>query len=216
MNYNRIIDISRPVNSQTACFPGDVPFSRTLTLTYESSQIVNLTSLTMSPHVGTHADAPSHIKGDLTDGKDTAGTMMLEPFVGLCRVFDLAPFKGEVKVDMIDQQWNSIGPLPSRVLIRTQQSVDFTVFETEGAYFSPQLVHELARRGVRTLGIDTASVDSTDSKALDAHHALDDAHMYWLENLDLSLVKAGDYFLVALPLKFTELEASPVRAILLE
>ena len=39
--------------------------------------------------------------------------------------------------------------------------------------------------------------------------------MTWLENLDLSAVKEGDYFLSALPLKFMELEAAPVRAVLL-
>lgn len=214
--YKRVIDISRPVDSRSACFPGDVPFSRTVTLTYEQTRIVNLTALSMSPHVGTHADAPSHIKGDLDSGKDLIGSLPLEPYVGQCRVFDVAPFNGELTPDLLDKQWNSTGALPARVLFRTQEIVDHTQFETNGSYFSPDLIHELARRGVKLMGIDTASVDTTQSKTLDAHHALDDARMYWLENLDLSSVKAGDYFLVALPLKFTELEASPLRAVLLD
>lgn len=215
MNYNRIIDISRPVNSRSACFPGDVPFSRSITLTHADSKIVNLTSFNMSPHVGTHADAPSHIKGELVEGAGTAGELQLEPFTGSCRVIDVAPFNGELQLDMVAGQLNS-GKLPERLLFRTRDQVDYTQFEEDGAYFGTALVEELARRGVRTLGIDTASVDHTQSKTLCAHHALDDADMFWLENLDLSAVKGGDYFLVALPLKFTELEASPVRAILLE
>lgn len=40
--------------------------------------------------------------------------------------------------------------------------------------------------------------------------------MVWLENLDLTAVEEGVYELVALPLKLTELEASPVRAVLLD
>ncbi|MBY0547897.1 MAG: cyclase family protein [Candidatus Obscuribacterales bacterium] len=215
-NYKRIIDISRPVEQNTSCFPGDVPFSRAVTLTYEQTHIVNLTAFTMSPHVGTHADAPSHIKGDLESGKDMIAGLPLEPFVGTCRVFDVAPFNGELTTAMVEAQWNAIGALPPRVLFRTQENVNHTVFESKGSYFSADLVHELARRGVRLMGIDTASVDNTESKTLDAHRALDQAHMCWLENLDLSEVKAGDYFLVAMPLKFTELEASPLRAALLE
>lgn len=216
MNYSRLIDISRPVDSTSACFPGDVPFSRSITLTVADSKICNLTSFTMSPHVGTHADAASHIKGDLTDNKDTAGQMALEPFVGACRVIDVAPFNGELIPELIDSMLDASGPLPPRVLFRTREQVDFRVFESNGAWLSPAMVHELARRNVRMIGLDTPSVDNTESKTLDAHHVLDQLNMFWLENLDLSMVKAGDYFLVALPLKFTELEASPVRAILLE
>ena len=215
ISYTRIIDISRPVNSSSACFPGDVPFSRSITLSYAASKIVNLTSLTMSPHVGTHADAPAHIKGDLASGQDLVGDLVLEPYLGACRVFDLAPFDGELKVEQVDALANAVAPLPERVLFRTQPRVDHAVFEKNGSYFSPEFVREMARRGVRLLGIDTASVDRTDSQTLDAHHALDEANMFWLENLDLSDVASGDYFLIALPVKFTELEASPVRAVLL-
>jgi len=35
LSYSRIIDISQPVTSRTACFPGDTPFSKSVTLTYE-------------------------------------------------------------------------------------------------------------------------------------------------------------------------------------
>ena len=55
----RIIDISQPISSRAACFPGDTPFSRQVTVSYQDS-VVNLTAITMSPHVGTHADAPVH------------------------------------------------------------------------------------------------------------------------------------------------------------
>jgi arylformamidase len=73
----------------------------------------------------------------------------------------------------------------------------------------------MAMRGVRMIGIDTPSVDHIESKNLETHHQLLERDMLWLENLDLTQVSEGEYFLVALPLKFMELEASPVRAILL-
>ena len=70
------------------------------------------------------------------------------------------------------------------------------------------------------MGLDTPSVDAVDSKTLETHHQLLAQGMAWLENLDLTHVPlsqglSSEFFLVALPLKLMELEASPVRAVLL-
>src|ERR1700710_3090790 len=97
-----MIDISQPISASTACFPGDVPFSRNITLSYEDSKVINLTSLTMSPHVGTHADAPVHVRGSMSQDRETAGEMPLEPFIGPATVIDLAPFNGPINADDID------------------------------------------------------------------------------------------------------------------
>ena len=50
--------------------------------------------------------------------------------------------------------------------------------------------------------------------SLDAHHALLEGGVAILENLDLSKVPAGDYELIALPLKIAGGDAAPVRAVL--
>ena len=64
------------------------------------------------------------------------------------------------------------------------------------------------------VGIDTPSVDPATSAALPAHHQLLRHHLRVLENLVLDAVPAGDYELIALPLKLVRADASPVRAIL--
>ncbi|MOA60778.1 Kynurenine formamidase [compost metagenome] len=64
------------------------------------------------------------------------------------------------------------------------------------------------------MGTDTPSLDPQDSKTLDAHHAVARGRMAILEGLLLDEVPPGDYELIALPLKFTHLDASPVRAVL--
>jgi arylformamidase len=51
---------------------------------------------------------------------------------------------------------------------------------------------------------------------MDAHLAVRDADIRVLEGLILDQVPAGDYELIALPLKLTNLDASPVRAVLRE
>ncbi|MFN0183864.1 MAG: kynurenine formamidase, partial [Aquabacterium sp.] len=66
------------------------------------------------------------------------------------------------------------------------------------------------------VGIDTPSMDHADSKDLSGHHALFRGGVAILENLDLSAVPAGDYELIALPLRIKNGDSSPVRAILRE
>jgi arylformamidase len=209
-----IIDISQPVSSESACFPGDVPFSKQVTVTFRDSRVINLTALTMSPHVGTHTDAPIHCYGELEQGLDTAGKMPLEPFVGPAMVVDLAPATGEIRLEQLTGRLADAS-LPERLLFKTAPAIRYEVFEEEYAYFSVELINFLAQKKVCLVGIDTPSVDSVRSKDLPAHHALIKNGMTWLENLDLTRAHQGEFFLCACPLKLMETEASPVRAILL-
>jgi arylformamidase len=211
----KIIDISQPVTSTSACFPGDVPFSRKITLTYEDSKVVNLSAMTLSPHVGTHADAPSHIEGSFDEHGAMIGAVPLGGYLGPAEVVDLAPLDAAIEPKHLNKLLERT-TLPERLLFRTQNSIRYHVFEEEYAYFSVAAVDELGKRGVKLMGLDTPSVDHVRSKNLEAHHALQSHSIVWLENLDLTNVKPGRYFLIALPLKFMELEASPVRAVLLE
>ena len=68
--------------------------------------------------------------------------------------------------------------------------------------------------GAILVGTDAPSLDPQDSKTLDAHHAVRAGGMAILEGIVLDEVPEGDYELVALPLKFAGMDASPVRAIL--
>jgi arylformamidase len=66
------------------------------------------------------------------------------------------------------------------------------------------------------VGTDAASIDPEDAEDLPAHRTLLSRGIALLEDLDLDAVPEGDYQLVALPLRFKDLDASPVRAILIE
>jgi len=211
-----LIDISIPITSKTACFPGDTPFSKETTGALSKGNCFNLTKLTMSPHVGTHADAPVHIIGDLGGDDNTAGSLPLKPFIGPCLVLNLAPTHDEITIDQVQGILEKMAKFPERILFKTANNLRHEIFEETYAYFSTELVKYLASRGVKLIGIDTPSVDHIDSKNLSAHHELIESQMSWLENLDLSNASEGYYFLVAAPLKFMELEASPVRAVLIK
>lgn len=78
------------------------------------------------------------------------------------------------------------------------------------------LVGELEHLGaLRLFGTDWHSVDPVDSKTLDAHHHLWRRGAVILEELDLSSVPDGRYELIALPLRLMDLDAAPVRAVLI-
>jgi arylformamidase len=150
----------------------------------------------MSAHLGTHVDAPAHV---LREGVFVA-ELPLGIFVGRARVVELAG-RGETGPDLLPKE--SYGC--ARVLFRSRGR----------AFLSPLAAVRLAESGARLVGTDALSIDPADAEDLPAHRALLSRGVALLEGLDLSEVDPGDYQLVALPLRFEESEASPVRAILL-
>lgn len=214
ISYQSIIDISQPVTATTACFPGDTPFSKQVTVSFDQSKVINLTAFTMSPHVGSHADAPVHIKGSLPGDDTTAGAMHLDAFIGPALVIDCATTREPLTKSLVEPHLSK-HPEIKRVLLRTLDKVDAEAFESDYAYIATDLASYLGECGIKLVGLDTPSVDHIRAKELTTHKILDSYGLVWLENLDLSQVQAGIYQLIALPLKFMELEASPVRAVLL-
>jgi arylformamidase len=100
------------------------------------------------------------------------------------------------------------------VLVRTYATAPLDKFDPDCTAFAPATVEALADLGVTLVGIDTASVDPASSKTLDSHQVLRRRGLRVLENLVLDAVPEGDYELIALPLKLTSADASPVRAVL--
>ena len=101
-----------------------------------------------------------------------------------------------------------------RVLVATGTFDDPEAFTTDFAALSVELIDTLDAQGVRTIGIDTPSVDLFESKDLPAHHAFLRHDMAILEGLVLRDVPEGVYELIALPLRLEGFDASPVRAVL--
>ncbi|OYU72772.1 MAG: kynurenine formamidase, partial [Burkholderiales bacterium PBB5] len=102
-----------------------------------------------------------------------------------------------------------------RVRVRTYATAP-TGGDGQLSAFAPDTVARLADAGVVLIGIDTASIDPADSKALPSHQVIRQRGLRVLENLVLDDVPEGDYELIALPLKLMTADASPVRAVLRE
>jgi arylformamidase len=169
---------------------------------------VNLSAITTSPHVGTHADAPLHVR----DGWPASHELPLNAFAGRAFVCSVDP-----SIDTVEPR--DLKSLPSRgpverLLLRTQCSVAGGTFPKRWPVLSVETVRVLLERGLVLLGVDTPSLDGLDSKTLDVHKALFAGRAFNLENLDLRSIEDGEYELIAYPLLLSDLDAAPVRAIL--
>lgn len=205
----RLWDISPPVQPGSPVFPGDTPYQQHWTATIVPGCPVNVSTLTLSPHVGAHADAPLHY-----DPQGSAiGAVDLDPYLGRCRVIHALAARPLVQWEHLS---HAVRDLPPRVLVRTYARAPVDRWDPALAGFAPQAIARLADAGVQLVGIDTASIDPADSKTLESHQVVRQRGLRVLENLVLDDVPEGDYELIALPLKLMTADASPVRAVLRE
>ncbi|MBE0588595.1 MAG: arylformamidase [Hydrogenophaga sp.] len=203
----KLWDISPSVHASSPVFPGDTAYSQQWVATIAPGCPVNVSAITLSPHVGAHADAPLHY-----DPEGAAiGAVDLEAFIGHCRVIHAIGCGPLVKPEHLA---HAMSGLPPRVLVRVYEHMPQDRFDNALPAFAPETVSLLADRGVLLIGIDSASIDPADSKPLPSHQTIRQRGLRMLENLLLDDVPEGDYGLIALPLKLTTADASPVRAVL--
>jgi len=201
-----IYDISPPITPSLAVWPGDTPPSREVLLDMQRGDNLTLSTLHTTVHAGAHADGPNHYGADAPGINERD----LDYYLGVCQVVRVKAERGKrIGVDELTQTIEA-----DRVLIASGTYPDPNHFNEDFAGLTPELIHSLNQRNVKTIGIDTPSVDLFESKDLPAHQMFLKLDMAILEGLILNDVPAGKYELIALPLKLVGFDASPVRAIL--
>ncbi len=204
----QIYDISRTISPKLAVWPGDTPFSFEETVQIKRGESVNITRLTFTPHLGSHADAPYHYD----DGGEHPSELSLEAYIGPAHVVTIKRKAGGIiPADFDGHDLTGM----ERLLIHTWYSdLADNQWENDFPYPTVELVDWLAEQGVVLLGVDMPSVDRFDDNTIPCHHRLYQHRILNLELLKLAGVPDGVYELVALPLKFDDICGSPVRAIL--
>lgn len=206
-SWLRLWDISPPVDAGAPVFPGDTPYRQRWAAEITPGCPVNVGEITLSPHVGAHADAPLHY-----DPKGAAiGNVDLDAYLGPCRVIHAIGCGPLIEWQHLT---HALDHLPPRVLVRTYHKAPIDHWDGALPAFAPATIEQLADFGVKLVGIDSASIDPADSKTLDSHQVIRRRGLRVLENLVLDEVPEGDYELIALPLKWMSADASPVRAVL--
>lgn len=200
-------DISPAIDTATPVWPGDTPVTIERVWRMEAGSPVNVARATLSPHTGAHADAPLHYDA----GGMPIGAVPLDAYLGRCRVIHCI---GAAPLVTPKHVRRHLTALPPRVLLRTYERAPLERWDSAFCAVAPQTLDLLAEHGVKLIGIDTPSLDPQDSKTMQAHGRVRAHGMAILEGLVLDAVAPGDYELIALPLKFATLDASPVRAVL--
>lgn len=207
----RIIDISVPVSHGIPLWPNSSGLCLTKVSKIGKKNVVNETHIEMNAHIGTHIDAPLHFisKGTSID------KIPLDIFIGEALVVYLPKVK---EITARDLEKLSLPKSIKRVLFKTSNSLlwDKKVkkFKQDYVGLTADAASWLVKRGVKLVGIDYLSIAKFD-EAVPVHKILLGKNIYIIESLNLTGVKPGTYKLICLPLKITNSEAAPVRAVLL-
>lgn len=203
---DEVIDISPLLGPGIPVWPGDTPLSREVLCEISNGASVTLSTVRATVHLGSHVDGANHY----ADGAPGVEARPLFHFIGRAQVID-APVAAGARVMVKDLRQEVRAP---RVLLKTGTFPNAMEWRDDFAGLTVELVEHLAARGVHTVGVDTPSVDLMSSKDLPAHKAIYRHDLSIIEGLVLRDVEAGEYELIALPLRLQGFDASPVRAVL--
>jgi arylformamidase len=203
------IDISVPLHTNMAHWPGDpdVRIERTQSLT--GGAPCNVSQLTMSAHTGTHVDAALHF---VPDGA-ALDTMPLSATIGPARVLEIRDAEA-VRAAELQRHRIRRG---ERILLKTQNSArcwSAAGFVEDFVYIAADAARYLAQRHVRAVGVDYLSVDGYRQDGSESHLVLLRAGVWIIEGLNLAAVRPGAYELICLPLRIQGGDGGPARAIL--
>ncbi|SFA97259.1 MULTISPECIES: cyclase family protein [unclassified Bacillus (in: firmicutes)] len=176
-------------------------------LTTQTNGHVTESRLSLDVHTGTHIDAPLHM---INEGK-TFETIPLERLVRQCKVLDLSSVNEKVtKADLEDLHIEK----DDFILLKTKNSFD-EGFNFEFIYVAEDAAVYLVEKGISGIGIDALGIERA-QEGHPTHRALMGQDIIIMEGLQLKEVSAGEYFMVAAPLKLQGTDASPARVLLLE
>lgn len=208
----KIHDVSVLLHNEMVTWPGDPKFSMSLASSIAKGGVANVTRIDMGAHTGTHMDAPFHFEPNGT-GIDK---LSLDVLIGPCRVFDLSSGTGHItRADIEACDMKGV----TRALFKTRNSKrwanDDREFDRDFAAVTAEAAEYLVAQKVKLVGVDYLSVEAFGSGTqCPVHHTLLRASVVIIEGLNLSGVAAGDYELIALPLKLKGADGAPSRVVL--
>lgn len=203
------IDISVPLHNGMVHWPDNPPVKVERMLDLEAGDACNVSKISLGVHTGTHVDAPRHF---LRDGVG----VHLAPvgaLIGPARVIEIADSHA-IGSDELRQHDIQAG---ERVLFKTLNSArcwQTDDFIEDFVYVSQAAARYLAGLHVQTVGVDYLSVGGYTVDGPETHNALLSAGIWIIEGLNLSGVRPGTYELICLPLKITDSDGAPARAVL--
>ncbi|MDA8401384.1 MAG: cyclase family protein [Deltaproteobacteria bacterium] len=204
------IDVSMDIEDGMLHWPSDPEVEIDDYSDIKKGAASNNSKITCGVHTGTHMDAPRHF---IDDGAGV-DKFNLNTLIGQCRVID-------VPVDISPISKEFLEPINikngDRILFKTKNSEWINNgarnFHTDYVCVNPEAAKYMVEKGVILVGIDYLSVEGY-HVGHDTHKTLLGAGVIVIEGLNLFNVSAGDYKLIALPVKIKDSNGAPARVIL--
>lgn len=207
-----IIDISVELSDKTVIYPGDPEPEYGLIFSLSEGGIANVGQIKHGIHHGTHVDVPYHFR----NGDRKFDQMPMDHWIGKVLVVDATEAAECVTA-------SNVQGLPidkyQRILFKTKNSLEYykrPEFVEDFIYLDKSLCDVMVANGVKTVGLDYITVDPFGSEDFPAHKTLLNNGVCIIECINLEHVEPGEYFLMCLPLKLTDTDGAPARAVLLD
>ncbi len=205
-------DISLTIKEDLPTWPGDPKIKLEKTSQINKGEMVNLTHISTSAHVGTHVDAPNHF---LRNG-ETVENVPLDLLVGASEVIEF-PTNRDITADDL-REAGIIGKY-KRLLFKTRNSQywaeGLVEFQEEYIALDSSASAYLVECGIEVVGVDYLSVAPYNDPE-PTHRILLEAGILIIEGLNLSGIEPGPYQLLCLPLKIGGSDGAPARVLLEE
>lgn len=173
-------------------------FEKVSASTYETILTINL-------HTGTHIDFPSHIS---LEGQNSS-SFLLDRLLTKVKVLDLTSIVSKIEKEDLQKFEISKGDF---ILLKTKNSYD-NVFNFDFVYLTANASKYLSNIGISGVGIDCLGIER-EQKDHATHKILFENNIIILEGINLASVPAGNYDMIAMPLKIEGVDALPISAIL--
>jgi arylformamidase len=199
----KVYDISIDLTPELPHWPGEKGFS--IEKTHRGDVCVS--EISMGLHCGTHLDAPYHF---IPTGKKL-DEIPLEDYLGAVRVVEIRDPERITRRELESLDLAGV----TRIIFKTANSERWQkpTFDEQFIGLAADGAEYLVELGVRLIGTDYLSIEAFLGDGT-VHNILLARDVVILEGLNLRETPAGDYFLVAVPLKMPGAEASPTRAFL--
>jgi kynurenine formamidase len=232
----QVVDLSHEFGSDTIYWPTATPFALETVFAgvTELGFFYTANRFSAAEHGGTHLDAPIHFG----EGRHRVHEIPIERLIGAAVVVDVVEACRRdagyaIAVGDLAGWETEHGPFPEDaiVLFKTGFSLrwpDRARYLGTAALGEDAVPHLrfpglaagtarwLVARGVRAIGIDTASIDPGASRRFESHQVLAAANVPTFENLTrLEQLPARGFAVIALPMKIRGGSGAPLRAVAL-
>ena len=206
-----LYDLTLTVSPTTLTYPGDSPPTIIRMMDLSQGDSLTTSHLSMNCHVGTHVDAPAHF---IPHGA-TLEELPMDCFYGPAVVINL---EGKEVIEASDLASQALPP-EHHILLKTHNSrlLHHDRFSKSFCVVSPDATRYLLSKTPRSIGFDYYSLDPHQpTGTFQSHLILAQFNIPAFVCLDLSEVQPGQYMFWGFPLRLEHVEASPVRAILMQ